>query len=104
MPSKVIGTLLVREFAERMSLEIDWLEHKNQEQEEIIEQLTGTGKPKGYIYIHPLDLAVVFDKLNVINEPIDVTTVPYDKYDLIHVDGKVYRQSPFIPKVTKKYD
>ena len=99
---KLVGTILTRELAENLAIELDYYQRRTQEQQEIIEQLTGTGKPKGYIYIHPLDIAELFEK-HCTDEAVfvDVENKPED--DLIRLDGKVYKMSPYIPVKTTKY-
>ena len=72
----------------------DYYKKACEEMKEIIQQLVGN-PPKGFEYIHPHDVAEMFDKgyLDVLIRPDQI----------IEHDGKTYKQSPYIPANTKKY-
>lgn len=83
--------------------ELEYYKQKAEEQQEIIEQLTGTGKPKGYVYMHPFDVSELMNRHDF-NQMIDVYSLralnPGIKNE-IRIGGRVIRQSPLIPAVTK---
>ena len=89
-------------FAASVAREIEYLERVVKEQQEIIEQLTGTGKPKGYVYMHPRDVADYLEKARF----VDVRKVCADWSGthpdyVIELGGRLVKQSPHIPAITK---
>lgn len=80
--------------------ELKYYREKYKEQQEIIEQLTGTGKPRGYIYMHPFDFAELINSSKPY-EIFDLYRQPSD--NIISFRGRNIKQSPHIPAVSKNF-
>lgn len=88
-------------FAVSVKRELEYLERTVEEQREIIEQLTGTGKPKGYFYMHPFDVSDSFQKIDMACLELNkvAETIPED--GLIRINGRIIKQSSLIPPTTR---
>lgn len=90
-------------FARSFKRDVEYLERTVKEQQEIIEQLTGTGKPKGYVYMHPMDVAEYVERVKfceVINWAAVASAQPNSDH-LLELNGRLIKQSPYIPAVTQ---
>ena len=84
--------------------ELEYYKKLYEEQKEIIEQLTGTGKPKGYVYMHPFDVAELFNNITISEVYVNYKTTgtkPTDDYITVH--GRNIKQSPYIPATSKNF-
>lgn len=73
------------------------------EQKEIIEQLTGTGQPRDYFYMHPMDVGEEMSKATFhmnFSPYLDVKKLA-DNELIMH--GRRIKQSPHIPVTTKVF-
>lgn len=68
------------------------------EQQEIIEQLTGTGQPKGYVYMHPADVAELVSTAPMTD--IWIYRNASRNFEAV-LPGRNIKQSPHIPALTK---
>lgn len=87
--------------AQVLEKELEYNRKVVKEQQEIIEQLTGTGQPKGYVYMHPFDVAELFNKLSIVD--IYIVSPQPDVKNLIYANGRQIKQSPHIPAVSKNF-
>lgn len=85
--------------------ELEYYKKLALEQKEIIEQLTGTGQPKGYVYMHPADVADAMNAMSVSDMWIYRGGTKFESpdYEIIQLNGRRIRQSPHIPATSKNF-
>jgi hypothetical protein len=84
------------QYVKEFERELEYYKNLAKEQREIIEQLTGTGKPKGYIYMHPYDLHEYVQNCKVSNLFVTDGTQRT-------INGRNIRLSASIPPTSKNY-
>jgi hypothetical protein len=80
--------------------EIKYYRRENEEQKKVIEQLhRGYALPGEVTYIHPYDMCEILNNL----APKDVILFNANNYerDIIDVKGVRYKQTPYMPCITK---
>jgi len=87
---------------EDLEKELNYYRDQFIEQKEIIEQLTGTGKPRNYVYMHPWDVNELISKSDTATLGL-FKNLPGLPANTIQAEGRNIRQSPNIPPVTRVF-
>lgn len=98
----MFNPFLARE-VEHLQKEYEYYHKLADEQREIIEQLTGTGQPKGYVYMHPFDVAECMQRADAMVN-VYLRGKDNDLEQCVILGGRKIRQSANIPAITKRFD
>lgn len=94
-----MGKLNVVSAVANLQKEMEYYREIAQECREVIRQLAGEVLPGGYKYIHPADVAWLFNQTK--NENFDVRKLGIAKNckeeNFLVIDGQTYKQSVYMP-------